>query len=93
MAAQAIPTQRWVRIIPITFLMYTIAFMDRNNIAFSFSGMQKDLAFAATGSGLAAGIFFFGYLLLQVPGALLAEKWSANPSYSGHGRDSLAGVA
>jgi MFS family permease len=77
MAAQAIPTQRWVRIIPITFLMYTIAFMDRNNIAFSFSGMQKDLAFAATGSGLAAGIFFFGYLLLQVPGALLAEKWSA----------------
>ena len=61
MAAQAIPTQRWVRIIPITFLMYTIAFMDRNNIAFSFSGMQKDLAFAATGSGLAAGIFFFGY--------------------------------
>ncbi len=77
MSAHAVPAQRWVRIIPVAFLMYTIAFMDRNNIAFGFFGMQKDLGFAATASGLAAGIFFFGYLFLQVPGAYLAETWSA----------------
>jgi MFS family permease len=77
MPAQAIPAQRWVRIIPAAFLMYTIAFMDRNNIAFGFFGMQKDLQIGATASGIAGGIFFFGYLFLQVPGSLLAEKWSA----------------
>lgn len=77
MPAQAIPAQRWVRIIPAAFLMYTISFMDRNNIAFGFFGMQRDLGFGATASGIAGGIFFVGYLFLQVPGSLLAEKWSA----------------
>jgi sugar phosphate permease len=77
MATQAAPAQRWARIIPAAFLMYTIAFMDRNNIAFGFFGMQKDLQIGATASGIAAGIFFFGYLFLQVPGAWLAERWSA----------------
>jgi sugar phosphate permease len=77
MATQVAPAQRWARIIPAAFLMYTIAFMDRNNIAFGFFGMQKDLQIGATTSGIAAGIFFFGYLFLQVPGAWLAERWSA----------------
>jgi sugar phosphate permease len=77
MSGHPIPAQRWVRIIPVAVLMYTIAFIDRNNIAFGFFGMQKDLGIAATASGLAAGIFFFGYLFLQVPGAWLAETWSA----------------
>lgn len=72
-----IPAQRWKRIIPIAFLMYTIAFLDRNNISFGFFGMEKDLGIGATYAGLAAGVFFFGYLFLQVPGALLAQKWSA----------------
>ena len=76
-ATTAVPAERWVRIIPVAFLMYTIAFIDRNNIAFGFFGIQKDLGIAATASGMAAGIFFFGYLFLQVPGSLLAEKWSA----------------
>ncbi len=77
MRSDAIPQQRWIRIIPAAFLMYTIAFMDRNNIAFGFFGMQKDLQIGATASGIAGGIFFFGYLFLQVPGSLLAERWSA----------------
>ncbi len=72
-----VPGKRWVRIIPAAFLMYTIAFMDRNNIAFAFSGMQKDLAIGATAVGLAGGIFFFGYLFLQIPGGVLAQRWSA----------------
>jgi sugar phosphate permease len=72
-----VPSQRWKRIIPIAFLMYTIAFLDRNNISFGLLGMEKDLGIGATYAGLAAGVFFFGYLFLQVPGALLAQKWSA----------------
>ncbi|UOF92546.1 MFS transporter [Fodinisporobacter ferrooxydans] len=72
-----IPAARWWRIIPVAFLMYTIAFMDRNNVGFGFAGMEKDLGIGATYAGLAGGIFFFGYLFLQIPGGLLAEKWSA----------------
>jgi len=83
MSGQAIPAQRWIRIIPAAFLMYTIAFMDRNNIAFGFFGMQKDLGIGATGMGFAAGIFFFGYLFLQVPGGLLAQRWSAKKFITG----------
>ena len=41
MASADVPAQRWVRIIPVAFVMYTIAFIDRNNIAFGFAGMQR----------------------------------------------------
>jgi MFS family permease len=77
MSAQNIPAKRWWRVIPVAFLMYTIAAMDRNNIGFGFAGMEKDLGIGATYAGLAGGIFFFGYLFLQIPGGLLAERWSA----------------
>ncbi|MFD1772698.1 MFS transporter [Paenibacillus rhizophilus] len=77
MVYPSIPAQRWKRIIPIAFLMYTIAFLDRNNISFAFFGMEKDLGIGSTYAGLSAGVFFFGYMFLQVPGALLAQKWSA----------------
>ncbi len=78
MATQAgsVPQQRWVRIIPVAFLMYTIAFMDRINIGFGIPGMEKSLGFGAEVAGLASGIFFFGYMFLQIPGGHLAVKWS-----------------
>lgn len=75
--SSTVPQERWRRIIPVAFLMYTIAFIDRNNIGFAFSGMQRDLGIDAAYTGMAAGIFFIGYLFLQVPGALIAEKWGA----------------
>lgn len=71
------PQQRWWRIIPVAFLMYTIAFMDRINIGFGIPGMEKTLGIAADVAGLAGGIFFFGYMFLQIPGGQLAVKWSA----------------
>lgn len=69
--------RRYARIIPVAFLMYTIAFMDRLNISLALPQMEKQLHFGAAVSGLAFGIFFFGYLILQVPGGHLAERWSA----------------
>ncbi|MHB1684318.1 MAG: MFS transporter [Bacilli bacterium] len=75
--ATAIPTRRWSRVIPVAALMYTIAFIDRNNVSFAFSGMEKDLAFGATISGLVAGIFFIGYMFLQIPGGHIAARGSA----------------
>ncbi len=73
----SVPRQRWVRIIPVAFLMYTISFMDRINIGFGFAGMEKTLGVSATVAGLAGGIFFFGYLFLQIPGGHLGVRWSA----------------
>ncbi|SMC04826.1 Sugar phosphate permease [Sulfobacillus thermosulfidooxidans DSM 9293] len=68
---------RWRRIIPVAFLMYTIAYMDRINVGFGFDGMEKGLHISASTAGLAGGIFFFGYLFLQIPGGYIASKFSA----------------
>jgi sugar phosphate permease len=68
---------RWTRLIPVAIIVYIISFMDRTNIGFAFSGMGKDLHINAAQQGLAGGIFFIGYLVLQIPGGHLAERWSA----------------
>ncbi|HEV7135212.1 MAG TPA: MFS transporter, partial [Steroidobacteraceae bacterium] len=75
---QAIPKARWVRILPATVLIYIVAYMDRMNISFAIAGgMNKELHLSMTGAGLAAGIFFIGYMLLQVPAGHIAEHISA----------------
>ena len=77
MGAADIPRKRWARILPAVFLMYCINMIDRNNIGFAFPGMEADLGIGATYAGLAGGIFAIGYLFLQIPGGLWAERWSA----------------
>jgi sugar phosphate permease len=74
---QVIPRQRYLRVIPIAFLMYTIAFMDRINIGLAIPSMSKQLHFDPAVAGTAFGIFFLGYLFLQIPGGHIAERWSA----------------
>lgn len=77
-APQAIPKKRWLRILPPILLVYIVALMDRVNIGFAIAGgMDKDLGLSTTFAGLVAGIFFIGYLLLQVPGGLVAARGSA----------------
>jgi len=68
---------RWTRLIPVAIIVYVISFMDRTNIGFAFDGMGKDLHLNSAAKGLAGGIFFIGYLVLQIPGGHLAERWSA----------------
>ena len=75
--ASSVPRLRWTRIMPIAIAMYTISFMDRINLSFATTGMEKDFGLTATGVGLILGFFFLGYLVLQVPGGYLAERWSA----------------
>ncbi len=70
-----IPQRRWLHIIPPAILVYIFSFMDRTNIGFAMAGgMSEALHMTAAITGLAAGIFFVGYLFLQVPGGQLAEK-------------------
>nr|WP_295970832.1 MFS transporter [uncultured Bacillus sp.] len=75
---KSIPKGRWLHIIPACVIVYIVAFLDRGNISFAIAGgMDKELGMAASISGLAAGIFFVGYLILQVPGGHIAEKGNA----------------
>ncbi len=53
-----------------------IAYLDRVNIAYAALTMNEDLGFGAQVFGMGAGIFFVGYVLFEVPGALVAERWS-----------------
>jgi MFS family permease len=68
---------RWLRIIPVALIMYTIAFIDRTNISLALPWISKDLHLDPPQAGTVAGIFFWGYLVLQIPGGHLAKHWSA----------------
>lgn len=65
------------RIVPFLFLLYIIAFIDRTNVGAAALEMPRDLGFGDKAIGIGSGIFFVGYLLLQIPGALIAERLSA----------------
>ncbi|HEX3738369.1 MAG TPA: MFS transporter [Terriglobales bacterium] len=65
------------RVLPFLFLLYVVAFLDRMNIGAAALQMPRDLGFSDRVVGLGAGIFFLGYFLLEVPGALIAERSSA----------------
>lgn len=66
------------RIIPFLILLYFINFLDRSNIAFAGpNGMNKDLGLSATQFGLASGLFFIGYLLLEVPSNMALHRFGA----------------
>jgi MFS family permease len=68
---------RWRRILPVAFVMYIISYVDRTNIALALPSMISDLHMEPAQAGSAAGIFFWGYLLFQIPGGHLAQRWSA----------------
>lgn len=65
------------RLIPFLFILYIVAFLDRVNVAYAALQMTADLGFSPEVFGFGAGIFFIGYFLLEIPGAILVERWSA----------------
>lgn len=67
---------RW-RILPLVILLYFVAYLDRANVGFAKLRMAKDLGFSDEVFGLGIGIFFIGYLTLEIPGALMVERYSA----------------
>jgi MFS family permease len=84
--AHPMEQRRWLRIIPVALLMYTISYIDRTNVSLALdpkiSSMMKDLFMDDRMKGEAAGIFFIGYLMLQIPGGWLASRWSARKTIS-----------
>lgn len=69
--------QRWLRILSVSFVMYTIAYIDRTNVSMALPQMSAELHMNPQQMGDALGIFFWGYLLLQMPAGHLAQHWSA----------------
>jgi ACS family tartrate transporter-like MFS transporter len=66
------------RLLPLLFFSYMIAYVDRANVAIASLTMTRDLpGFNDTVIGIGGGIFFIGYFLLEIPGTLMVERWSA----------------
>ena len=66
-----------VRLLPFLFTLYITNYLDRTSVAYAALGMSRDLGFSDREFGMGAGIFFISYVALQIPGALLVERWSA----------------
>jgi sugar phosphate permease len=75
---QPLAKKRWYRLIPIVFITYSLAYLDRANFGFALAGgMAHDLNVTAAMSSLLGSLFFLGYFFFQIPGALYAANKSA----------------
>ena len=79
MQAEKLPiTQnRWWRILGVSFVMYVLSFVDRTNLAMAIPSLRGEMHMSATAIGAATSMFFWGYIILQIPTGRLAGVWSA----------------
>ncbi len=68
---------RWRRLIPVAFITYSFAYLDRSNYSIgSAGGLVDKLNITSAQNGLLGGLFFLGYFLFQVPAGTFAERRS-----------------
>jgi len=67
---------RWVRILGVAFVMYVLAFVDRVNLSMAAPFVRQELDLSPAALGFANGLFFWGYIILQIPAGRLASTWS-----------------
>jgi MFS transporter, ACS family, tartrate transporter len=65
------------RLIPFAFICYVVAYIDRVNIGFAASELQRDLGLSSTQYGFGAGLFFLSYCLFEIPSNLILERVGA----------------
>ncbi|HCV41639.1 MFS transporter [Pseudomonas vlassakiae] len=65
------------RLVPFIFICYVISYLDRTNVGFAAISMNQDLGLTATMFGWAAGLFFFGYFMFEIPSNLLMQRFGA----------------
>jgi MFS family permease len=76
LAERAVSKAQW-RLVPLLCLLYFISYVDRTNIAFAALTMNKALGLTATQYGLAAGLFYIGYIAVEIPSNLIQTKVGA----------------
>jgi ACS family tartrate transporter-like MFS transporter len=76
MERETITRVKW-RMIPLLFLCYYAAYLDRVNVGFAALQMNHALSLSASAFGLGAGIFFVGYFLAEIPSNLILERVGA----------------
>src|ERR1700676_1542379 len=65
------------RLLPFVFLLYVVNYIDRVNVSFANLRMSADLGFSDRVYGLGVGMFYITYVLFEIPGAIIVERWSA----------------
>ena len=65
------------RLLPFVFLLYIVNYIDRVNVSFANLRMSADLGFSDRVYGLGVGMFYLTYVLFEIPGAIIVERWSA----------------
>ena len=76
-AADSLYTKIAWRIIPLLFICYIVAYIDRVNVGFAKLQMMGDLKFSDSVYGFGAGVFFLGYFLFEVPSNVILHKVGA----------------
>ncbi len=66
-----------IRLLPFLFVLFVLAFIDRINLGFAALTMNQELAITTQQFGFAAGIFFWGYFLFEIPSNLILHKIGA----------------
>ncbi len=66
-----------LRVLPLLFLCYLVAYLDRVNVSFAKLSMLTDLNFSSAVYGLGAGMFFIGYFLFEIPSNMILHKVGA----------------
>jgi ACS family tartrate transporter-like MFS transporter len=64
-------------LLPFVFLLYIVNYIDRVNVSFANLRMSADLGFSDRVYGLGVGMFYITYVLFEIPGAIIVERWSA----------------
>src|SRR6201746_2444809 len=67
----------YLRLLPFAFICYSLCYIDRINVSFAGLTMRGDLGLTATEFGFAAGSFYWGYFLFEVPSNIIMEKVGA----------------
>src|SRR6266436_5930306 len=65
------------RLLPFVFLIYIVNYIDRVNVSFANLRMSVDLGFSDQVYGLGVAMFYVSYVLFEIPGAIIVERWSA----------------
>ena len=65
------------RLLPFVALLYLIQYIDRFNVSFAALKMKSELGMSDSAYGFGASVFVFAYMVFEIPGVILVERWSA----------------